>query len=56
MKTAICLLMLALALTATPAAAQSIPAVKDAEWCRAFDPQQQGPSVYQAGFLGSCRR
>jgi hypothetical protein len=42
-KTAICLLMLAPALTATPAAAQSIPAVKDAEWCRAFDPQKKDP-------------
>jgi hypothetical protein len=41
MKTAIALL--ALALTATAAAAQSIPAVKDAEWCRAFDPQKKDP-------------
>jgi hypothetical protein len=45
-KTAICLLMLATALTATPALAGgqwggiSVPAVKDAEWCKAFDPEK----------------
>jgi hypothetical protein len=38
-KTAIGLLMLAPALTATPAAAQSIPGGKDAESCKAFDPK-----------------
>jgi hypothetical protein len=48
-KTAICLLMLAPALTATPALAGgqwggiSVPAVKDADWCRAFDPQKKDP-------------
>jgi hypothetical protein len=42
-KTAIGMLTLALA-AATPAAAQSIPAVKDAEWCRAFDPKTRDPA------------
>jgi hypothetical protein len=33
-----------LILAATPAAAQSIPAVKDADWCRAFDPKTEDPA------------
>jgi hypothetical protein len=36
--------MLTLALAAIPAAAQSIPAVKDADWCRAFDPKTEDPA------------
>jgi hypothetical protein len=35
--------LLTLALTTAPAVAQSIQAVKDAEWCRAFDPQTKDP-------------
>ena len=43
MKTAIGLLTFALALTTAPASAQSVRAVKDAEWCKAFDPQKKDP-------------
>jgi hypothetical protein len=37
------LLTFALALATAPASAQSVPAVKDTEWCKAFDPQKKDP-------------
>jgi hypothetical protein len=39
-----CLLAAPLLILAVPAAAQSIPAVKDADWCRAFDPKTEDPA------------